>query len=275
MTSIYYNYYTSSSLFHGSILNIMGTRLDLVMIVDSLDRGVRVWDKLVIELERLETMLSRFSTASEIGMLNQSASEHPVAVSNELWDIISECKEYHRLTLGLFDITLRDFDKVELNQAEKTVFFKNSEIKFDFGGFAKGYAVEQLKKILLKAKISKAFINFGNSSIGCIGSHPYGENWSVSIENPFQPGQVLGKVQLMDTSLSVSGNTPNYSRHIVRPESGEFVEGKKLVSITTFNASLAEVLSTTFLLATESEKSVIHQNFRNVAVYDEKEYYAE
>lgn len=275
MTSIYYNYYTSSSLFHGSILNIMGTRLDLVMIVDSLARGVRVWDKLVIELERLETMLNRFSTASEIGQLNQSASEHPVAVSNELWDIISECKEYHRLTLGLFDITLRDFDKVELNQAEKTVFFKNSEIKFDFGGFAKGYAVEQLKKILLKAKISKAFINFGNSSIGCIGSHPYGENWSVSIENPFQPGQVLGEVQLTDTSLSVSGNTPNYSRHIVRPESGEFVEGKKLVSITTVNASLAEVLSTTFLLATENEKSVIQQNFRNVAVYDEKEYYAE
>lgn len=275
VTTTYYNFYSSSSLFHGSILKIMGTRLDVVIIVEDLASGVRIWDGLVAEVKSLDELLNRFSANSEITKINHQASQQPVAVSDELWEILIDCKLYHKLTLGLFDISLRNFDKVELHTEQKTVFFKNSDINLDFGGFAKGYAIEKLKARLLNEKITQAFINFGNSSIGCIGTHPYGENWSVSVENPFNPTQILGEVLLKDNCLSVSGNTPANSKHIIHPETGKYVEGKKITCISTTNAAIAEVLSTTFLLTTSQEKSVIRENFANIAVYDEKEYYAQ
>lgn len=274
MTTIYYNYYTSSSLFHGSLLSIMGTRLDLVMIVESLVTGVRIWDKLVDKLENLDHILNRFSNDSEISKLNATASITPVPVSDELWDIICDCKEYYRMTQGLFDVTLRNFEMVEFDKEKKTIFFKNNQISFDFGGFAKGYAIEKLKEIILNAKISQAFINFGNSSVCCIGTHPYGDSWNVSIENPYNPEHILGTIYLKDSSLSVSGNTPDYNKHIVRPGTDKFVEDKKIVCVSTINAAVAEVLSTTLLLSTEKEKIIIKNRFKDFATYVENEYYA-
>lgn len=274
MTTIYYNFYSSSSLFHGSILNIMGTRLDLVMIVPNLASGVKLWDKLVSELEKLDLMLNRYLDNSEITLVNKWAADQPVTVSDEFWDILTECKNFHRLTLGLFDITLRDYALVELNKESKAVFLKENDIKIDLGGYAKGYTLEKLKKLLRNAKISQAFINFGNSSMGCIGVHPQGENQRVSIGNPLQPDEVLDEVILDGKSLSVSGTSFEMNRHTVRPFTGELSPERKIVCIQTLNAAIAEVLSTAFLLATTSEKEKIRQNFRDIAEFKEKEYYA-
>jgi len=88
-----------------------------------------------------------------------------------------------------------------------------------------------------------------------MGHHPFGDAWTVSIENPFVTGQTVDEISLHDAALSVSGNTPSYSGHIVHPKSGKPEVEQKLVSVLIHDPLDAEVLSTTFLIASESEKT--------------------
>ena len=60
---------------------------------------------------------------------------------------------------------------------------------FDFGGYGKGYALQQALGMLKNAGITTALVNFGNSSVCGIGCHPSGDSWQVGVENPLRRGE--------------------------------------------------------------------------------------
>jgi thiamine biosynthesis lipoprotein len=122
--------------------------------------------------------------------------------------------------------------------------------------------------LLLKLGLMQAFINFGNSSVMALGSHPAGKPWLVGIDNPFSPGQILGTVELCDSSLSTSGNMPRHDRHIVNPHTGETFTGRRVVSVVAASDLDAEILSTALLLADEISGEGIKENFKNITVYN-------
>jgi len=261
MNASYYNYYEFSSLFHGSLLSIMGTRFDLLYVIDDELAGEYIWDKIRLELLRLDKLFNRFDMESEASQINSSACLSPFIVSAEMWEILLSCKMYHKLTSGLFDITLKDYNKVLLNDGNKSVFFTEKDLQIDFGGYAKGYAVEKIKDILMESKVKDSFINFGNSSLYALGIHPYGDCWSVGIENPYEKGEMLGEYKLKDDAMSTSGNMPSNPKHIVNPFTGKYNEEKKVVSIVTKNSMDAEVLSTSLMISQKEEEAKILENF--------------
>ena len=53
-------------MFHGSIPRIMGTRFDLLISELSKEKALLVWNKIVIELERLHKMINRFDAKNKI-----------------------------------------------------------------------------------------------------------------------------------------------------------------------------------------------------------------
>lgn len=269
MTPSYYNYYESSSLFHGSLLNIMGTRFDILIVTENKTLGEDLWNKIQLELTRLDKLLNRFDMESEVSQLNKNAYSSPFSISPEMLDILLSCKTYLDKTSGLFDITLNDYNKVLLNAGNKSVSFIEKDLHLDFGGYAKGYATEKIKDILLENNIESSFINFGNSSIYALGSHPYGNCWSIGIENPYKKGEMLGEYKLKDESMSTSGNMLSNPKHIVNPFTGIYNEEKKTVSIVTKNAIDAEVLSTTLMIAQKEEEGKIlnHFNVSEILIY--------
>src|SRR5580692_8427636 len=64
------------------------------------------------EVRRLDGLLSNYKPASELSKVNQLAADHPVVVSQEVFDLLSACLEYSRLSDGAFDITVGDLMKV-------------------------------------------------------------------------------------------------------------------------------------------------------------------
>jgi thiamine biosynthesis lipoprotein len=264
-----FTYYESSSMFHGSLLNIMGTRFDIIIIGKNKGESEAVWYKIESELKRLNRILNRFDPASEVSKINSTIAHQRILVSDEMWQILNSCKRYHKETDGLFDITLKDFSTIQFHEQNRSVSFSQSGIHIDFGGYGKGYALKNIKRILEDATVHQCFVDFGNSSILGMGHHPYGDAWKVSIENPFNKGQTVGEITLHDAALSVSGNTPSYSGHIVHPQSGNPEISRKLVSVLSLDALDAEVLSTVFLIAGESEKKQIRNSFNILSV---KEY---
>jgi len=265
-----FRYYQSSMTSHGSLQNVMGTRFDIVITGKDKTVSEPVWQEIITELNRLDKMMNRFDPGSEIATVNAHAFQYPVAVSGELWEILCDCEIYHKKTAGLFDITLKDFSKVTFTGNDRSISFLSNDISFDLGAYAKGYALRKIHVILKDANVEQAFVDFGNSSILAVGHHPYGNSWKVSIENPYENGEILDEIDLTDTSLSTSGNVPSYSKHIVRPDSGIYNDERKLVCVRAKNPVEAEVLSTTIMIATLEEREEILNRFDadNIRVYN-------
>lgn len=256
-----FQFHSDSGISHGSLELVMGTYFDIVMVGKERSVTESVWYEISNELTRLERMLNRFDEKSDISKINKTAFQEDVPVNGEMWNILQDCKDLNKKTLGLFDVTLSDFSKVELIEKTKSVRFHSGSLHLDFGGFAKGYALKKIGVILKNTGINQAFVNFGNSSIMGIGHHPFGDSWKVGINNPFKIGTVADEIDLKDMAMSTSGNTPAYSRHIKNPKSGDFSEAFKLVSVKAKDPLVAEILSTVLMIADGDEKEVILRNF--------------
>lgn len=263
-----FSYYDSSNLFHGSMMNIMGTRFDIVIIGKSKTDSESLWYNIEEELKRLNIMLNRFDDLSEISRINSKAAELAVVVTDEMWQIIRDCETYHQLTLGLFDITLHDFKKIKFSERNKSVTFTDSNISIDFGGYGKGYALKKIKSILEDNEVKCAYVDFGNSSILGIGHHPHGNAWKVTIENPYKPTEIVDELYINDVALSISGNTPLYSGHIIIPENGSRINSHKMLSVLSNDPLDAEVLSTALMIANKQQKEQIKKNF-NIQIIKE------
>jgi len=257
----YSNYYESSKMLHGSLLNMMGTRLDVLLIGVEEAQSMQIWSIMVEEMKRLDKMLNKYDDESELSGINRQAVHAPVSLNDELWTILLDCQRYHHLTKGYFDISLKDFSKVCLNRADHSVFFKNEAIQLDLGGYAKGYALERIKAFLNASGITQAFLNFGNSSVLALGSHPHGENWIVGINDPYHPEKIIGTIGLYNNAMSTSGNMPQRPEHIINPHTGEYSKERKIISVAAKNAIDAEALTTALMVTGEEEAQDILSHF--------------
>jgi thiamine biosynthesis lipoprotein len=194
--------------------------------------------------------------------VNARYSRLPVRVSDELWAILLLCRGYYEKTLYLFDVTLKDFSQVNFHD-NQSISFGHKGLSFDFGGFAKGYALKKIKEILLSGNIKHAFVDFGSSSILTIGHHPYGNCWKVSFTSPYDQLN-LREFDLRDTALSVSGNTQQYFRHIINPLTGIYNEQRKASTIISDNPLDAEVLSNVWMITDEKKQEQINMNFKDI-----------
>ena len=262
----YRNYYAKSGMFHGSVPYMMGTRLDVLLFGPDEAALDVTWNEAVAELGRLQSMLNRFDPHSELSILRENAVHHPSGMSNELWEILLDCRRYHELTSGFFDITLTDFEDVVFDMNNHAIFFNGKSLMLDLGGYAKGYAMKKIRNLLISAGVVQAILNFGNSSVMALGKHPAGKPWLVGIDNPFAPGEQLGTVELCDNALSTSGNLPEHMRHIVNPRTGEYFTGGKVVSVVASCDLDAEILSTALLLAENDTAETIKENFEKITV---------
>lgn len=254
-------------MFHGFIPHIMGTRFDLLLIHPDPQLSNKLWGILSSELERLEKTLNRFDPESKVTQLNEQLSQQPAPVSEELWDILQLCRYYYEKTLGLFDITLKDFSQINFHN-DRHISSGWSGLSFDFGGFAKGYALKKLQELILAENIEHAFVDFGNSSMMGIGHHPYGDCWKVGFLNPYNKS-LLNEFELRNSTLSTSGNTQQYTHHIINPLTGIYDTQRKATTIVSNDPLDAEILSTAWMIADERQKQQMTANFKNIqgAIY--------
>jgi thiamine biosynthesis lipoprotein len=257
---MYTNYYPSSQLFHASVPLLMGTRLDVLLFgeepaaLEALCRGMET------EIRRVERLLNRFDPESALYQVNRDAVIYPVRMAEELWTVLQDCRRYFEWTEGCFDITRGSFDQVEFDDANRTVFL-HGRAGFDLGGYGKGYALRQVRRLLDAEAVTRALINFGDSSVLAAGTHPHGDCWPVGIDDPCT-GERMGVMHLRDCSLSVSGNKPAQPAHIVNPETGAYVTGRKITAAVAEDPVDAEALTTALMVATPDQVENIVNRFK-------------
>ena len=112
----------------------------------------------------------------------------------------------------------------------------NSAVQLDFGGYAKGYALDRAADILRGARIRDALVNVGGNALalGRHGARP----WRVGLESPRGDG-LLATVELNDgEAVGTSGDYRRYYEidgrrysHIIDPRTGYPVQGVESVTV--------------------------------------------
>ncbi|MDR2138055.1 MAG: FAD:protein FMN transferase [Tannerella sp.] len=265
---MYTNYYPSSQLFHASVPLLMGTRLDVLLFGEAPAALESLCRRMETDLRRMERLLNRFDTEGALYRVNRDAVIYPVGMAEELWMVLQDCRRYFEWTDGCFDITRGCFDRVEFDDANRTVFLKG-RAGFDLGGCGKGYALRHIRQLLDAEAITRALINFGDSSILAAGTHPHGDYWPVGIEHP-RTGEPAEVMHLRDCSLSVSGNRPAQPAHIINPKTGVYVTDRKIVAVVAEDPVDAEALTTALMVATPDKvKKIVNQfNIIEYRIYE-------
>lgn len=239
----------------------------------------RVW----AYLGHVDDVFNDYRNDSELGKLNATlATQREAAVSDELAEALRFAREAHRKTLGAFDATigpLRDlwrkasrngrlpteeeigraravcgFEKVRLDG--RTVRTSVPGIRFDFGGFIKGDAVDRAIRMLRSAGVRAAMVQVGGET-AVFGLSSRGRPHVLGIQHPIEMDQIWSALADPGTGLSAS-TSGNYRApleiggqlvyHIFDPRTGRPADARTLsVSVVfreTGRNAWADVLST-------------------------------
>jgi thiamine biosynthesis lipoprotein ApbE len=200
-----------------------------------------------------------------------------VPVSDRLWDILTECRHFHVLTKGYFDIgsgwhknaisgttgaSVSGVRLLETDERQRRIRFAAPEIALDFGAIGKGLLLRETDKLLTQNGVENCFISFGGSSILTRGHHPHGNHWPVAFRSPSYMNPVF---QMNDDFASFSQGTPdgmNATAHIVNPYTNQTEGNFRISGVQADCPVITEVFSTVLILALPGEAALLTAGFR-------------
>lgn len=242
-------------------------------------------------VNEIETRMSAFLPGSDISRINRYAGSELVPIHSETMHLLKNALRYAELSDGTFDITVRPLIELwgigkknnyipseqEINRTLKLVNAKdliinqeleqagmrNSGQKIDLGGIAKGYAADEVKRILLENNIQNALINLGGNVL-TMGHRPDEEHWKIGIQNPLSPtGSYLGVLNISEKTVVTSGSNERFFikdgiryHHILDPRSGKPAQTGLLSVTVVTETSLEADAITTALFVMGLEKGI-------------------
>lgn len=263
--------------------------------------GPEIINSAVQRLEEIENRMSVTIQNSDVSRINSNAGIQPVKVHEDTFEVIEKALEYASLSNGAFDITiypivqlwgigsdhprvpsdeeikeklkLVDYQKVMLNKDEGTVYLKEKGMGIDLGAIAKGYAADEVVRVLSQAGVKHALINMGGNVI-VIGSKPNGQPWKIGIQDPRSDvlQQHIAVVETANESVVSSGDYERYIEdvykktgvryhHIFDPSTG-YPANKGLMAVTVVAEKSidADALSTVvFVMGADEGLDIIEQ----------------
>ena len=258
---------------------LMGNRFDLGVVGDDEVKANQALDKAIIEIKRIETLLSTYQANSQINQVNSNAGISPVKVDEEVFNLVERAQRISELTQGAFDLSYGSLDKslwnfdqnmkqlpskelaknavhlinfknILLDRANETIFLAKIGMRIGFGGIGKGYAADQAKKVLVGLGFTDGIVN-ASGDMCAWGKRADGEDWTVGISNPDFPRDILSEFSLNDSAVATSGNYEKFVlidgqkySHTIHPKTGFPMQGIKSVTVFAPFAELADALTT-------------------------------
>lgn len=222
------------------------------------------------------------TTDSEISAINDAAGQEPVAVSAEVFELLTIAAEYSETMNGEFNfamgpitnlwrigfddarkpaqaeidaaLELVDFTKVQLAEENQTVFLEEAGMELDLGAIAKGYMTDKVRDLFAERGVTSAIIDLGGNVLAMGGSPTRdGEFWNVGIQDPeASRGESIGVTAQTNRSIVTSGIYERYLEvdgeiyhHLMDPDTGYPFDNEIIgVSIISEHSADGDALST-------------------------------
>jgi FAD:protein FMN transferase len=136
----------------------------------------------------------------------------------------------------------------DLSVQGDTVTSINSAVQLDFGGFAKGYALDRAAALLRASGVANALVNVGGN-VMALGRRS-GRAWRVGLDSP-RGAELMATLELNDgEAVGTSGDYRRYYEidgrryaHIIDPRTGYPVAGVQSVTVLVSRQAGAGALS--------------------------------
>ncbi len=247
----------------------MGTTVSVLLPERQAQAGLQAVRELFATWEQT---LSRFRPESELSRLNQRAGE-PVAVSALLFHVLTSALLAAHVTEGRYDPTMqsqlaqlgydRSFDtlpanlpaasrdarpgggwrRIVIDRANRRVTLPPG-VGLDFGGIAKGMAVDASITRLARMGFDAALVNAGGD-LAVLGLPPHSDGWPIAIAGM----RASRTITLHHGAMATSGIGRRHWRqgaqprhHLLDPRTGEPVQNDLWsVTVVASRCELAEV----------------------------------
>lgn len=207
-----------------------GFLLDTVVTLTLYDGGDEaVLDEAMALCAEYEAMFSRTDPGSAVSRLNRSEGA-PVAVPDEVREVLERSLYYAALTDGRYDVTicpvvdLWDFtggnaalpNPDRLREALERVGWHNIVLEedtvrltggamVDLGSIAKGYIADRMAEFMRERGVRSAVVYLGGDIV-VVGDKPGGEPFRIGIQKPFgETNETIGYVEASDRAVVSSG----------------------------------------------------------------------
>jgi thiamine biosynthesis lipoprotein len=195
-------------------------------------------DEAFARLHGIDARMSVNTAGSELDAVNDAAGRSPVSVTEDVFAVVQRALQLSDISGGRFDPTvgplvklwgintekarvpprdgiaaalkLIDWHDVVMDAAARSIFLKRPGMSLDVGGVAKGYAADEVVRILSSHGVEAAIVDLGGN-IYAMGSKPGGSPWRIGVQNPDAPrGDPLGIVAVTSTAVVTSGVYERY-----------------------------------------------------------------
>lgn len=226
------------------------------------------------EFAKIDHTANHWNPRSKLSQYNTGSAERP----QELEKLFALAADVQQLSQGRFapekgaEIQLW---KAHLENNTEPNAFEIQEARaknhYDLDGIVKGYAVDQIAKVLKKEGFTSLYIEWGGEIV-CVGQHPANRPWKIAA------GSRL--LEVADCCLATSGDSVQRwgdRTHIFSPEKGVMTTCKKTirnVTVQAKNCALADALATAAMLYDNAEElnefiNRAKERYEGIYVYDD------
>lgn len=258
---------------------LMGNMFEIIVVDDRDSVAFEHIETAVLEIQRIENLLTTYKDNSQTHIINQNAGIRPIKVDSEVFELIERSLRISHITDGYFDISYGGIDKsfwnfnrdmkqlpdpelvkkhlklvnyknIILDQENHTVFLKEKGMRIGFGGIGKGYAAEMAKRVLQERGVVSGVVN-ASGDLTTWGTQADGKPWTIGIADPDNAALPFSYMNVTNTSVATSGNYEKFVMidgkkysHTINPKTGMPVSGIKSVTIICPNAEIADAMAT-------------------------------
>ena len=263
---------------------VMGTFARVVVRAEDSDAAKKCIESAFTQINKVDDLMSDYKNDSEISSVNRDGFKKAVQLSQSTYEVLQISIEFSKLTDGAFDVTVGPlvelfrkaknkqvlpgqdeisqakskvgFEKLKLDEQNRTVQFAVEGMQLDLGGIAKGYAVDKAVETMRSHGAFGGMVDLGGD-IRCFGAPLKGrDHWVIGLQNP-ETGkdsagrEVLLKLKMTNGAIATSGDYQQFipiegkrHSHIIDRKTGISTEGLSSVTVIADNATNADALAT-------------------------------
>lgn len=256
---------------------VFGTLVDISIYGEKEEDARRISSEILREFQAIHDHLHAWKPSKLNGINRAISLGNSVQIDDETAHIIQEATQLSVLSKGAFNPAIghlieawgfqRDsFDAIDVNLAKvselaqqqpqmtdllvsgNTLSSKNPQVKLDFGGYAKGYALDIAIRKLKEQGFKHALINIGGNVIA-LGKHG-NQAWRVGIQHPRKPNAIAALDLESGWAIGTSGDYQRFFIkdgvrycHVIDPNTGMPVQHTQSVTVLIPPQANAGVLS--------------------------------
>lgn len=287
----------------------MGTQIRLILYVTDQLKADSISKAAFARIDELNNKLSDYQEDSELRKLCE-ISGYEVGVSDDLFSILRTSVQISSQTAGSFDVTAGPLialwrkshrtgfmpKSAEINEAKQKVgyqhiiFSKKNRVLLekegmvlDLGAIGKGFAADEVMKILKLAGIESAMVDMGGDIL-VTNPPPNKPYWTIAFSYFNKEGlEISQKLKLRNQAVATSGDAYQFVEiegirysHIVDPKSGIAIKNGVQVTVIAPSATMADAYASAYSvmgIETAQINSTEIADLKVFMVENAKEYY--